>query len=164
MKKNLSNSVKRLICLCCIISMLFPFIVRAQEIPKQYREDWSVSWPNRKAQHLEIKAYIDKLLDEELFTFVLNPEVDPTNNLPERLQRAPAQDRDAGRTSKTAAGAHRRSVIVSVLESLRTNLAAFNLESVLEEVSRWMTEGLSLFARQWHEVMGASARTALDTG
>ena len=69
-----------------------------------------------------------------------------------------------GRTSKTAAGAHRRSVIVSVLESLRTNLAAFNLESVLEEVSRWMTEGLSLFARQWHEVMGASARTALDTG
>jgi dienelactone hydrolase len=66
MKKNLLNSVKKLICLCCMIGMLFPVILRAQEIPQQYREDWSVSWPNRKAQHLEIKAYIDKLLDEDI--------------------------------------------------------------------------------------------------
>lgn len=111
-----------------------------------------------------VNELFERMLDEELFTFVLHPEVEPTNNLPERLQRTPAQDRDAGRTSKTAAGAHRRSVIVSVLESLRANLEAFTLESVLEEVSRWMTEGISLFARQWQELMGASARTALDTG
>jgi len=39
---------------------------RAQEVPQQYREDWSVSWPNRKAQHLEIKAYADKLLEENI--------------------------------------------------------------------------------------------------
>ena len=103
-------------------------------------------------------------MDEELFTFVLNPEVDPTNNLPERLQRSPAQDRQAGRTSKTAAGAHRRSVIVSVLESLRVNLAEFTLDSVLEEVGRWMQEGVSLFARQWQESRGSSCVPYLDTG
>jgi transposase len=86
---------------------------------------------------------------EELFTFVLLPEVEPTNNFMERQLRNPAQDRKTGRTSKTAAGAHRRSVIVSVLESLRANLETFNLTTVLEEVGRWMKEGISLFAQQW---------------
>ena len=66
MKKNLSKSVKRLIYVCSVIGMLIPFNIRAQQIPQQYREDWSVSWPNRKAQHLEIKAYVDKLLDEDI--------------------------------------------------------------------------------------------------
>ncbi len=89
-----------------------------------------------------------RLFDEELFTFVLNPEVDPTNNLAERLQRGPAKDRDAGRTSKTAAGARRRSVITSVLESLRVNLSPFTLCSVVEEATRWMQEGISLFKQQ----------------
>jgi len=65
-----------------------------------------------------VNELIERNMDEELFTFVLVPEVESTNNLTERLQRNPAQDRDAGRTSKTAAGAHRRSVTVSVLESL----------------------------------------------
>ncbi len=45
-----------------------------------------------KPQEREFANLVDELfehmLDEELFTFVLNPEVDPTNNLPERLQRA----------------------------------------------------------------------------
>lgn len=41
---------------------------------------------------------------EELFTFVLRPEVDATNNLSERELRGPAQDRKAGRTNKTASG------------------------------------------------------------
>ena len=67
--------------------------------------------------------------------------------------RSPAQDRKAGRTSKTAAGAHRRSVIVSILESLRANLETFNLTTVLEEISRWMKEGISLFARQWQTIV-----------
>lgn len=38
----------------------------AQELPEQYREKFSESYPIRKEQHLEIKAYIDKLLDEEV--------------------------------------------------------------------------------------------------
>ena len=107
---------------------------------------------------------LGRLLEaEELFTFVLQPEVEATNNKMERELRGPALDRKAGRTNKTAAGAHRRSVIVSVLESLRANLGTFNLTTVLEEVSRWMKEGLSLFARQWQAVQ-AELAAETDTG
>jgi len=102
------------------------------------------------------------VLAEELFTFVLHPEVASTNNLIERELRGPASDRKAGRTNQTAAGAHRRSVIVSVLESLRANLAPFTLATVLEEVGRWMREGISLFARQWQEAQ-AHLATAANT-
>jgi len=91
---------------------------------------------------------MERLFDEELFTFVLHPEVAPTNNLAERLQRGPAQDRDAGRTSKTPVGARRRSVITSVLESLRVNHLPFTLRSVVAEATRWMREGISLFQQQ----------------
>jgi len=109
---------------------------------------------------------LERLLDEELFTFVLHPEVDPTNNVTERLHRNAALDRKAGRTSKTAAGAQRRSVIVSVLESLRANLEVFTLSRVLAEVQRWLAEGQSLFARQWQALQEATAgaEVVLDTG
>ena len=99
----------------------------------------------------------------ELFTFVLVPEVEATNNLSERMLRGSAQDRKAGRTNKTAAGAHRRSVIVSVLESLRVNLETFNLTTVLAEVGRWMQEGISRFAKQWQDLQ-AEVAAAADTG
>jgi transposase len=98
------------------------------------------------------------LLAEELFTFVLVPEVAATNNESERNLRSSAQDRKANRTNKTANGAHRRSVIVSVLESLRMNLETFSLTTVLEEITRWMREGASLFAEQWRALQ--AARTA----
>jgi hypothetical protein len=101
-------------------------------------------------------------LAEELFTFVLVPGVEPTNNALERELRHPARDRKAGRTSHTATGAQRRSVIVSVLESLRANLPTFNLATVLQEVGRWMQEGLSLFARQW-QTLEAELAAAADT-
>jgi hypothetical protein len=89
---------------------------------------------------------------EELFTFVLRPEVDATNNVSERELRGPAQDRKAGRTNKTAAGAHRRSVIVSVLQSLKANLPEFTLESAVSEVTRWIESGVSLFAETLHSL------------
>src|SRR5438477_4848267 len=107
---------------------------------------------------------LDRLMDEELFTFVLHPEVEPTNNRMERLQRGPALERKAGRTSKTAAGAQRRSVIVSVLESLRANLEGFTLQSVLAEVQCWLAEGQSLFERQWQGLLGTTATAVPDTG
>lgn len=110
-----------------------------------------------------IEELIRLLMDGELFTFVLVPGVDSTNNISERLLRGPAQDRKAGRTNRTATGAHRRSVIVSVLESLRVNLATFTLASVLKEVGHWMQEGTSLFARQW-QVLQATLADAEDTG
>jgi transposase len=117
--------------------------------------------PDMQPHERDFANLIDELLrlflTEELFTFVLVPEVEATNNLSERLLRGPAQDRKAGRTNQTAAGAHRRSVIVSVLESLRANLETFNLTSVLEEVGRWMNEGISLFARQWRALQAKLA-------
>ena len=119
--------------------------------------------PERDFRNL-VNELTERLLDEELFTFVLHPEVEPTNNFTERLQRGPALDRQAGRTSQTAAGAHRRTVIVSVLESLRANLEAFTLSGVLEEVQRWLAEGLSRFGRQWQALRGCMPTAAPDTG
>jgi transposase len=92
------------------------------------------------------------VMAEELFTFVLVPEVEATNNGMERQLRNPALERKAGRTNKTATGAHRRTVIVSVLQSLRANLENFSLTTVLEEIGHWMKEGMSLFAKQWQAI------------
>jgi len=55
-------------------------------------------------------------------------------------------------------------VIVSVLESLRANLESFTLSSVLEEVGRWMAEGVSLFRRQCQALLDATPATVPDTG
>jgi hypothetical protein len=129
---------------------------------------WRATTPQMKPHERDfanlVNELLQRLMDEELFTFVLRPEVDPTNNLAERLQRSPAQDRKAGRTSKTAAGARRRSVIVSVLESLRVNLEHFTLAHVLTEVSSWITQGASRFVRQWSELTQQSPTAAHDTG
>ena len=91
-------------------------------------------------------------LAEELFTFVWAEGVDSTNNKSERLIRDATLDRKAGRTNKTAKGAHRRSVIVSVLESLRANLERFTMARVVGEVTRWMRTGISLFEEQWQKI------------
>jgi transposase len=82
----------------------------------------------------------------ELFTFVLHPGADATNNEAERSLRGAAMDRRTGRTSKTIRGARRRTVLMSVRESLRLHLPAFHLGSVLDEVSRWSRNGESLFS------------------
>jgi transposase len=128
---------------------------------------WRETTPEMKPHERDfanlVNELLGRLLDEELFTFVLQPEVEPTNNRTERLHRGAALDRKAGRTSKTAAGAQRRSIIVSVLESLRANLESFSLASVLQEVQRWMRDGSSLFAQQWQALFGTTA-AAPDTG
>jgi len=122
--------------------------------------------PDMKPHERDFANLIDELMrlfaEGELFTFVLVPDVEATNNLSERLLRGSAQDRKAGRTNRTAKGAHRRSVIVSVLESLRVNLQTFNLATVLQEVGRWMKDGISLFARQWQALQAdrAAANTS----
>lgn len=85
---------------------------------------------------------------DELFTFVRRPEVAATNNESERTLRGPALDRGEGRTSKTARGGRRRSVLVSVLDSLRKNLNPFRLSSVAAELVRWGRDGISLFRQQ----------------
>jgi len=85
--------------------------------------------------------------DEELFTFVIHPEASGTNNEAERTLRGPAMDRRTGRTSKTVRGARRRTILVSVLESLRLHIAEFTLSGVLQEVTKWTGNPSGLFGR-----------------
>ena len=54
-------------------------------------------------------------------------------------------------------------MIVTVLESLRANLQEFNLTAVLEEVHRWMKEGVSMFARRWQALTGTEPATIPNT-
>ena len=61
------------ICIAQVIFILFtagifPANLIAQKMPEQYRENFSNSFPIRKDQHLEIKAYADKLLEENTNT------------------------------------------------------------------------------------------------
>jgi transposase len=128
-----------------------------------WRETTSAMKPHERDFANLVNELLRCVMDEELFTFVLLPHVDPTNNLAERLQRSPAQDRQAGRTSKTAAGAHRRSILVSVLESLRVNLESFTLANVLKEVTGWMRTGTSLFAKAWADLTRKASIATLNT-
>jgi len=84
----------------------------------------------------------------DLFTFVLVPQVEATNNRAERGFRKTSKARNNYQTSKTKRGAHRRSVIGSILASLRQNMPAYSLQSITDEVVRWRTEGISLFQKQ----------------
>jgi transposase len=98
------------------------------------------------------------MIAEELFTFVTakpveqpNGEIQPvggTNNEAERTLRNPAMARKTGRTSKTARGARRQTILTSVLESLRLYLTTYTLAKVIEEVQGWMATGRSCFEQQ----------------
>jgi hypothetical protein len=85
--------------------------------------------------------------DDELFTFVIHPEADGTNNVSERQLRNPAQDRATGQTNKTPRGARRRTVITSVLDSLRSYVPKLTLRTAMEELNRWQQTGISCFRR-----------------
>jgi hypothetical protein len=97
------------------------------------------------------------MLDQQLFTFVTaaavtlpSGEATPvagTNNEAERTLRAAANARKTGRTSKTFRGARRQTILVSVLESLRQQLATFTLPCVIDEVLHWCDAGQSCFAK-----------------
>lgn len=134
---------------------------RLSELCQPYIRDTT---PDMKPHERDFTNLVNELVrlmrDEELFTFVLVEGVEPTNNRSERQVRDSVLDRKAGRTNKTPAGAHRRSVIVSVLESLRASLETFTFASVLEEVTRWMSEGKSLFAKQWQKIIEAQPGAA----
>jgi hypothetical protein len=67
------------------------------------------------------------MMTEQLFEFVLSPEVEATNKLSERQLRNSALARHANRTNKTDTGATRQTHILSVLESLRRSLSNFTI-------------------------------------
>ena len=102
------------------------------------------------------------MMQQELFTFVTAPPVlqpngamkpvDGTNNEAERTLRPTGQARDTGRTDKTGNGTRRRTIVTSVLESLRLYLPTYTLTSVLEELVRWQTSGHSCFESLLHKL------------
>ena len=83
-----------------------------------------------------------------LFVFVTHPTVEATNNRSERNVRREAEIRKGARTSKTADGAQRRGVILTVLASLATRFQHFTLDNLLSEVTRWWETGWSIFQRE----------------
>ena len=99
----------------------------------------------------EFQNLVDEIVrlmcDDELFTFVLHPAATGTNNEAERSLRGAAQDRRTGRTSKTLRGAQRRTILVSVVESLKLHFPEFTLATVQTELKTWWRTGESLFAR-----------------
>ena len=107
-----------------------------------------------------------RMLNQQLFTFVtaaavttpsgVTTPVSGTNNEAERSLRPAALDRRTGRTSKTARGARRRSILASVLESEKLHLPKFTLTTLVNEVARWHDTGQSLFA----ELLQQSGLTA----
>ena len=113
------------------------------------------------------------MLAQQLFTFVTavpvqmpNGEATPvagTNNESERALRSAAEARKTGRTSKTLRGARRQTILVSVLESLRQQLATFTLSSVIDEILHWSHAGLSCFAKLLAKLqLTPSSKSVLD--
>ena len=97
------------------------------------------------------------MLARQLFAFVTAAAIETpagatvpvagTNNEAERALRGAAEARKTGRTSKTLRGVRHRTIVVSVLESLRQQLSTFTLSSVIDEILRWSDAGRSCFAR-----------------
>ncbi|HEX3600256.1 MAG TPA: transposase, partial [Lacipirellulaceae bacterium] len=96
--------------------------------------------------------------DRALFAFVTAPSptqpngaampVGGTNNEAERTLRGPAQARDTDRASKTEVGTRRRTIVTSVLQSLRLYLSKYTLKTVIAETQRWLQTGRSCFAER----------------
>lgn len=105
------------------------------------------STPKDMREFTNLRRRLLRYMDS-LFTFVLHPEVEPTNNRAEQGLRKTAKARNNYQTSKTAKGADRRSVLSSILTSLQQSLPSFSLSTVIDEVTRWRRVGSSLFEEQ----------------
>ena len=122
---------------------------RIWDVAAPHQKIWeSPSTPDERDFANLVQELFRLVTTNELFTFVRHPDVDPTNNVSERELRGPALCRKTGRTNKTQQGAHRQSVITSVLRSLQKHLPDFTLSQVVTEVLSWPKRGLSLFRQQ----------------
>jgi len=113
--------------------------------------------PKDEREYVNLQKNLVRNLND-LFTFVLHEGVEPTNNKAEQALRFTAKARNNYQTSKTGKGSKRRSVLASILASLKQNLPEFSLKTVTREIIRWQEEGKSLFQRQLEELkmQGAS--------
>jgi transposase len=122
---------------------------------------WFADLPPQEEEALDgyrklVNELMRLVLNRQLFTFVTggiieqpNGESSPmagTNNESERDLRDPSKDRNTGRGSKTSKGGRRRTVLQSVLGSLRLYLSDFTLGTIIEEVQDWATAGKSCFS------------------
>lgn len=122
---------------------------------------WFAELPKQEGSADDYRLLMNELmrlmLGRQLFTFVTAAAVETplggtqaipgTNNEAERTLRSPAGARDTRRTDKTLRGSRRRTVIVSVLESLRQHLSTFSLSSLIDEILHWCESGRSCFAK-----------------
>ncbi len=107
--------------------------------------------PDETPKHLaDFIRLQNELMDNPacLFVLVEHPAVEATNNRSERDARREAEVRKGARTSKTADGAQRRGVILTVLASLATRFERFTLDNLLSEVTRRWETGLSIFEKE----------------
>jgi len=79
------------------------------------------------------------------FVFVCDPSVEPTNNRSERAARPEAMARKAARTSKTAKGAKRRGIIMTVFASLQKRWKDFSLANIVAAVQESIQKEIALF-------------------
>jgi hypothetical protein len=112
--------------------------------------------PEHEATFIRLQNELADNVDK-LFVFVIHPQVEPTNNISERHVRREAEIRKGGRTSKTANGAKRRGIIVSVLMSLRQRFANFTLNDLLDDVQKWIKAGQSIFEEELDRMKQANA-------
>jgi hypothetical protein len=122
---------------------------RLWDVAAPHQKIWeSPSTPDERDFANLVRELFRLVATNKLFTFVRHPAVEPTNNVSERELRGPALCRKTGRTNKTPQGAHRQSVITSVLRSLQKHLPTFTLRDVVSEVLSWPRRGLNLFREQ----------------
>ncbi len=126
--------------------------LRLLEIVHEYVwGDWEAETAADK-DFARLMREIDRLTQfGELLVFVENPEVPPHNNASEGGLRSTASARKLNRTSQSAKGAHRRSVIFSVLESLKRSLPRFTLQDVVEAMRSSANSGRSMFEKLYRE-------------
>jgi hypothetical protein len=123
--------------------------VRLEPLCSRRSDEISDEAPTDERDFVNLQKALMRMRGErEVFTFVLVPEVEPTNNRSERTFRFTARMRHANQTSKSQWGAQRRSILTSVLLSLRQHLRDFTLKAVVQEVTRWRKVGESLFRAQ----------------
>ena len=124
-------------------------LIHAEVVTEKQAKDRGLDLSSVTPEPLRKLILLQRELVEKLdclFVFVSAPAVGSTNNQSERDLRNEAQARKAGRTSKTAKGARRRSTILSVFGSLKRRVASFTLANLLKVVFDAYAQGISLFA------------------
>ena len=94
----------------------------------------------KKYAHSTVRKWVKNLAVRDfngLFIFVINPDVDPTNNISERKLRKLVMHRKTSNGSRSVAGAETIAILYSVIETLKhQNKAVFpGLKSILASES-----------------------------